>query len=306
VTRRTLEAKQSNQKLTMALPINFPDLVYTDHLSLQVALFTIVSLLLSFFILPQDSESEGEEQDLRLTGDIQTPQKRPRALPTPSAPKKKQRTITPSPVLKPKALFTEEENKPAAQIKPTKVVLPKIKDVRTLPSIEHKLSFGTQVNSKLTLSILKSQQQAKDLLNAEATLYDFTGPVSERRPLALTNSCIELHIQSLINIKCALTYLNQTQCALPHNGTGTLTSFRDGSRYLLTDKAFNAICHVTQVNYNLSKALNKVYDENKAKWSQIPKAFENACALAREAHILAMHISRLHSANANMTSWSDW
>jgi len=59
--------KQSNQKLTMALPINFPELVYTDHLSLQVALFTIVSLLLSFFILPQDSESEGEEQDLRLT-----------------------------------------------------------------------------------------------------------------------------------------------------------------------------------------------------------------------------------------------
>jgi len=290
----------------MALPIHFPELVYPDDLSLQVAVFTIISLLLSFFILPQGSEGEDEEQERRPSQEITTPQKRPRGVPTPAAPKKKQRVSKPSPVMEPKQLFPEQEVETKTQSEKPTVIIPKIKDIRTLPSVEHKLSFGTEINCKLTLSTLKRAQQAKTLLSTESALYDFTGPVSQRRALALTNACIEQHLQSLINIKAALTFLNQSNYPLPHNGSGTLTSYKDGSDYLLTDKVFNAICHLTQVNYNLSKALNKVYDTNKSKWAQIPLTFENACALAREAHILAMHISRLHSVNSNMTSWADW
>lgn len=303
-------SKQSkrNQKLIMALPIHFTELIYTDDLSLQVALFTIISLLLSLFVIPQDSECQAEPEGTRHSEQIKTPQKRPRTIRIPDAPQKKPRTSKPLPGLKPKALFTEEEKLPVTHTKTPTVHLPKIKDLRTLPSLEHNLlSFGTEINYKLTYSTLKTQLQAEEILNTETTHYDITGPISERRAVSIFMSdCIKQHIQSLINIKAALTFLNKTKSPLPSNGSSTLMSYKDGSNYLLSDKVFNAICYITIFNYNLSKALDKVYDTHKSRWSKIPLIFENDCALTRDAHILASHISRLYSINVNMTSWADW
>lgn len=285
----------------MALPINIPEFVDSEKVSLQVALFTIISLLLSFFILPENSEDNTQESEEHKEEVTETPQKRPRTLQTPSAPKKKPRTCKPSSKLTPKALFKDEQK---TETSPS--TIPKIKDIRTFPSVQHTLSFGTHINSKLTLSAIKSETQAIEILDRLSTLYDFTAPISLRRALVLTNTCIEQHVMSLIEIKSALTFLNRAHCALPHNGSGTLTSYKDGTDYLLTDKAFNAICHISQVNHNLSKALNKVFSTNKTQWTIVPKTFENACSLAREAHILSRHISRLHNVNTNMTSWAEW
>jgi hypothetical protein len=99
--------------------------------------------------------------------------------------------------------------------------------------------------------------------------------------------------------------LNQNDFILSHNGSGTISQYNDAN-YFLIDKVFNAITHIYRVNQNLSKTLRTVYETNKRQWTEIPKTFENACSLARQAHILTQEISRLYSVNANMTPWADW
>jgi len=287
----------------MAIPIYSCDFITDDQLSFQVALSTVILLILAFFMLPNHSQESNKEQQRSKPN--KTPVKRHNLDKTiPEAPMKK-RKITPiSPKIAPVQLFTEPkaQNETLVVKGTTKPII--IKDLRTIPS-NNQGSFSV-VNYLLTLSSISSIEQALSILSIESGLYDFTAPVSQVRPLVLSYKCITEHVQSLINIKAALTYLNKEKYAMPHSGNGYMTTFKDGKNYLITDKVFNAICQIKQVNYNLSKALKRIYQNNKRVWSEIPKSFEDSCALAREAHILSIHNTRLHTKNSNMTSWAEW